>query len=87
MSSLSATWLGTGRQPTCAPNPAYPNGIALDAAGPAPGCEIALKYPAPCIGQWVVECATCGTSAAVTAAGRADDPASVRIPCKMVGSA
>jgi hypothetical protein len=84
---LDVSWHGTGRQPQCPPNPLYPNGRPLDVAGDAPGCTVELAHPAPCVGSWLVVCPVCGLSVAITAAGRADDPSTVRLPCKTEGRA
>lgn len=70
--------------PQCPPNPAYPDGIDVgaDHAEPGPSCKAALPYPAPERLVWMVRCKRCGYRAAVTAAGRRDDPRSVTMPCK-----
>lgn len=75
------TWLDSGREPQCPPNPNYPEGIAIDAAGSAPGCSAKLPYPAPRCGVHMVKCTACGASAAITAAGRPDDPTEIKMPC------
>lgn len=75
-------WKSAGRTAQCKPNPKYPNGIAVDVAGSRKACAVSLTYPAPEVGSWFIKCAECGVSVAVTAAGRVDDPISVRIPCK-----
>jgi hypothetical protein len=76
-------WLDAGRNPTEASDPRYPQGIDLDvAAGKAASCLVCLPYPAPRCGMYHVECRRCGVNALVTAAGRADDPRSIRLPCK-----
>jgi hypothetical protein len=65
------------------PNPDYPNGRRLDVTeGQEASCYVNLPYPAPECGIWIVECGKCRTNAAVTAAGRPDDPISIKIPCK-----
>lgn len=65
------------------PNPDYPYGIAMDLThGVGAACEVVLAYPAPGVGTWTIVCDTCGRTAAVTAAGRPDDPTKVLIPCK-----
>ncbi len=33
-------WIDGGREPQCAPNPAHPNGIDVDAAEGRHGCKI-----------------------------------------------
>jgi hypothetical protein len=66
----------------CEPNPAYPTGIALDQSTPGKkACLVVLPYPAPECGLWVVECRNCAVLAAITAAGRPDDPVSVKLRC------
>ncbi len=45
-------------------------------------CTIALPYPAPECGMWIIRCDRCPMSIAVTAAGRPDDPISVTVECK-----
>lgn len=68
--------------PQCPPNPAYPNGVDVGCAPVGvPSCKAALPYPAPERLVWIVRCKRCGLRAAVTAAGRADDPRSVTMEC------
>jgi hypothetical protein len=72
------------RKPKVAPNPAYPNGIDVDLAKDAKvACFSPLPYPAECCGIWFVVCKTCGSNATITAAGRVDDPRSVKLACKV----
>jgi hypothetical protein len=67
----------------CAPDPDYPHGKATDCSTPGhPACEVALPYPAPECGTWIVRCRECPMSGAITAAGRPDDPTSVRMDCR-----
>lgn len=76
-------WVDAGREPQCSPNPAYPKGIDLDASGGATtACSVDLPYPAMRCGRYEVKCRACGATIAVTTAGRADDPKSVRMACK-----
>lgn len=64
-------------------NPTYPNGIAIDAAnGAILTCVVRFEYPAKGCGQYMVGCRICGATAIVTTAGRADDPTSIRLPCR-----
>lgn len=71
----------------CPPNPDYPNGIALDAfTADAPSCTVSLPYPAPECGMWIVYCRQCSMSMAITAAGRPDDPISVKMNCQGIES-
>ncbi len=80
---FNITWVDSGREPKCAPNPSYPAGIDVDCtAGAMPNCTASLAYPAKRCGIYVVKCMRCGWKCAVTTAGRADDPRSVRVPCK-----
>lgn len=67
----------------CDPNPEYPHGIALDTSKPnAASCLVDLPYPAPECGIWIVRCEDCPMSVAVTAAGRPDDPISLKMECR-----
>lgn len=75
-------WVDVGREPQCAPNPAYPTGIDVDGSfGAENTCTVALPYPAMRCGRYEVKCRACGRTAAVTTAGRPDDPRSVKIAC------
>lgn len=80
---MSIDWHDHGREPQCAPNPEFPNGVdadfRLDPREPA--CKVDLPYPAKRCGLYVIECPDCGIRAAVTTAGRRDDPKSLTIPC------
>jgi len=81
--NISVEWIDGGREPQCAPNPRFPNGIDLDAAhGASATCAVPLPYPAKRCGYYVVKCKACGLSVAVTTAGRPDDPKSVKLACK-----
>lgn len=67
----------------CPPNPEFPEGVAIEPKLP-PGtraCTFLLQCPAPECGHWRIECRECGLVVAVTAAGRPDDPISIRVPC------
>lgn len=77
-------WVDSGREPQCAPNPNYPNGIDIDIAkGVIPNCTVALPYPAKRCGHFVVQCTKCRMNVVVTTAGRPDDPRSIKLPCKV----
>jgi hypothetical protein len=86
---FSIEWEDFGREPRCAPNPVYPNGIDVDATLllPGPRCVASLPYPAKRCGLYTVHCTMCGSSVALTTAGRVDDPRSVALACKSKGSA
>lgn len=81
--TLRVSWIDGGREARCPPDPAFPKGIDLDvAAGAAKICSTLLPYPAPRCGYHEVTCADCGLVIAITAAGRPDDPRSVKVACK-----
>jgi len=85
---LRVTWVWRSRNPARHPaNPSYPRGVDLDVSLGATSCHTALPYPAPGLGLWQVECQACGFRLACTAAGRRDDPRSLRIPCRSVVTA
>lgn len=86
--TLISTFITEGEQAKHPANPAYPNGIEVDARSErgAPACTIELTYPAPAIGSHLIECAYCGVTACVTAAGRRDDPRTVTVTCKQKGT-
>ena len=67
----------------CAPDPKFPNGIAIPQIIDGENCFVALPYPAPECGVHVVTCKLCGNSAGITAAGRPDDPVSFYMPCRL----
>ena len=77
----------------CPADPAYPHGIALDCTRAqfrqshdsldiASTCTLELPYPAPECGLWMVSCDDCPLTVAITAAGRVDDPISVKMACR-----
>lgn len=81
---MRVTFLDSGREPQCPPNPDYPRGIDIDISrGALRTCQVNLPYPAPRVGQWLVGCERCHSVNIVTAAGRVDDPRSVKIACKL----
>lgn len=83
MNELSVTFISHNRKPTCAPNPAYPNAMDIDLTkGAKVACLAELPYPAECCGVLIVRCAKCNESAAITTAGRIDDPRTVKMPCR-----
>ena len=82
MEQFTVQWHDSGREPQCAPNPAYPHGKAIAAADPSrSNCIVELPYPAKRCGAYSVVCGICGIKVAVTTAGRVDDPISVAINC------
>lgn len=83
--SHKVKWIDAGREPQCAPDPAYPNGKdVVMTYGPSAfaRCKVMLSYPARRCGMYEIECTRCGVSAAVTTAGRPDDPRSIEIACR-----
>jgi hypothetical protein len=81
--TIDITFLDSGREPTQKPNPKYPTGMDVNCAKPGEkSCTFNLPYPAPRCGSYVAKCQTCGFTAAVTVAGRADDPRTLTVPCK-----
>lgn len=85
MEQINVTWFDHQREPQCEPNPAYPTGIDVDlrAKPSAKGCMTDLPYPAKRCGVYLVVCDKCGYSAAITTAGRPDDPKRVTLPCRL----
>jgi hypothetical protein len=80
--NASVKWHDLHREPRCAPNPDYPNGIDLNVTNGAElSCLVELPYPAKRCGYYEVRCHNCGFSLICTTAGRPDDPRSVRLPC------
>lgn len=84
---IDVVFIDSGREPTEKPNPDYPNGkrVNLATVVHAKTCTRNLPYPAPRCGIYEVTCRTCGYSAAITVAGRADDPSMITMPCKAGG--
>jgi len=79
---MTVEFLDAGREPKCAPDPAYPDGMDIDLTqGFAKTCKFDIPWPAPRCGWMLVVCDTCKTNALLTVAGRPDDPRSVRLPC------
>lgn len=76
-------FLSHNRKAKFPPNPEHPDGIDIDLSNGAKlNCRISLPYPAECCGVWSVYCSVCNLNVLVTAAGRADDPRSVKLACK-----
>ena len=81
--SLKVGWVDGGREATQPPNPQYPDGRDIDISeGAVMSCSRLLPYPAPRCGTWVVTCTSCDYTIAITAAGRIDDPCSIKVACK-----
>ncbi len=85
--TLHAKFLSERRKAQQPPDPRHPLGIVVDGTKGRLACSVSLEYPSPCVGKWLIQCDTCDMVALVTAAGRVDDPHTVRLPCKPKGSA
>jgi hypothetical protein len=85
--TLRAVWFDEGRTAQFAPDPHYPLGLEVDLSRGQPSCTVSLRYPAPRVGKWIIRCDVCGFLGIVSAAGRADDPHTVRVACKPKGEA
>lgn len=84
--SHSVTWVDRGREPQCATDPRWPTGIDLDVSeGAEIACTVELPWPAKRCGLYIILCSECGLKAALTTAGRADDPRSLTLACKRGG--
>lgn len=70
----------------CPTDPDWPNGKDLDISNSEISCKVDLPYPAEECGTWIIRCSACGMSLGVTAAGRPDDPKSIKVPCKERGA-
>lgn len=86
-------WQDFGREPQCAPDPKFPDGI--DVIDPMIGragtsgkstCKVDLPYPAKRCGVHLVYCEVCDQRVALTTAGRRDDPRSLTMLCKSLGT-
>jgi len=82
--TIDVYFLDHGREPQCKPDPKYPDGkpISLAPHALAKTCTRNLPHPAPRCGIYQIKCRTCGFTAAITVAGRADDPSMITMPCK-----
>jgi hypothetical protein len=85
---LMAIFIGdNGRMPKQPPDPRYLDGKDVDASQGLRGCSITLEHPTPCCGWWALKCERCGHVSIVTAAGRADDPRTITVPCLIASEA
>lgn len=83
--TINVTFLDSGREPQCKPDPAFPKGKPVNLAKHSrlsKTCTRNLPYPAPRCGLYEVRCRRCGYTAIITVAGRADDPNMITLPCK-----
>ena len=81
---MELTFLDSGREPQCAPDPQFPDGKVLDfgMGQNVQRCVLEVPYPAPRCGAYQIHCSECGVTVALTVAGRRDDPRTVALPCK-----
>lgn len=79
---MKVEWVDFEREPRCAPNPNFPDGVDADTSeGAMKTCIAQLPYPAKRCGMYTVECPKCGIKVGCTTAGRPDDPRSIKIAC------
>jgi len=84
VADFEIVWYDDGRDPKSPPDPSYPDGIDLDLSrGRLNYCETNLMHPTPRCGKYYIKCNKCGITALITTAGRADDPRSIKLACKL----
>ena len=79
--SLVIEFIDYGRPPKEPPDPLYPHGVDVDLSN---GAETVCSIKLPKVtttGLFIAACDVCGKKVGVTAAGRADDPRSLKISC------
>ena len=84
--TIDVKFLDSGREPQSKADPRWPNGKPVNLAPHIPidrTCTRNLPYPAPRCGVYQIKCRKCGFIAAITVAGRPDDPRTVTLPCKV----
>jgi len=80
---IRVTWRDGGAYPHFPADPSLPRGTDLDLSlGAAETCMTPLRYPRPGVGVHIVQCTVCGLQVTCEAAGRADDPRSVKLACR-----
>jgi hypothetical protein len=79
--TIEVTFRSLQRQPKHKPDPRFPTGQDIDISKGAAACTATIPYPAQCCGYYVVHCKHCGETNVLTAAGRADDPRTIKMPC------
>jgi hypothetical protein len=85
--TIDVVFLDSGREPQCKPDPNFPEGKLVNLAphALAKTCARNLPYPAPRCGSYIITCKKCGYRAAITVAGRPDDPNAIQMPCQSGG--
>lgn len=83
--TIDIRFIDRGVEPKEKPDPKYPDGrpVNLTTNVLQKSCTYNAHYPAPRCGYYSVLCNDCGFTALVTVAGRADDPRTITIPCKV----
>jgi len=82
--TLKVHWVDANRTARSKPDPRYPIGVDLDfSKGRVKVCTAPLPYPAPRCGCWLIKCDVCDQTVVITAAGRIDDPRSIKLACKL----
>ena len=85
--TIDVQFLDSGREPQCKSDPRWPDGkdisLVRDYSMGDSQCCMNLPYPAPRCGVYAITCRKCGFTAAITVAGRPDDPRTVTLPCKV----
>lgn len=83
MIAVRVRFMDSGRT-ACPANPRYPKGVHIDFSHDSKrACLVLMPYPAPGCGYWIVSCQRCGQVNIVSAAGRADDPRTVKLRCNL----
>jgi hypothetical protein len=77
-----ATWFSTAGGRSIRPIRAIGWAAVIDSSAGRPFCEVALQHPPPCVGKWIIKVLVCDMLAMVSAAGRPDDPHTVRLTYK-----
>ena len=84
-STFKVEWFDLGREALFPPDPLIPDGLDLDLTFGRKGCVAALPYPARGSGIHYAECTVCGANILIAATGRADDPKTIKMPCRRGG--
>jgi hypothetical protein len=77
-------WVDLHRSSDAPADPAFPAGSPIDVALDAlRACRIELPWPAERCGIWLVTCQKCGLYIRLKTTGKADDPNSLRVACRL----
>lgn len=82
--SIEVSFIDGGRLAQVKPDPAFPKGqrIILTRTAIEKSCTKNIPWPAPRCGFYKIKCMECGYTAAISVAGRPDDPCMVTMPCR-----